>query len=187
MSDAGERDDPVVNIAFSKTISWRVFNEHIYPEHMASRRSFTGTAIGGRQDYEVPRNQTVSLSASINGRQRFDVVGVTRAVLDSVTRQRTYDTKSRGYVARLVLWGALWALAFGLIWVALLSSIILGFVVLFAVIVVAPLFLSGAIIDFCWWAGRGFQSESRARWTIAVVLWALDVAPLVLLQIRVLP
>jgi hypothetical protein len=187
MSDAGERDEPIVNSAFSKTITWRVFNEDIYPEHLASRRSFTGTAIGGRQDYEVPRNQTLSLSASINGRQRFDVVEVTRAVLDSVTRQRTYDTKSRGYVGRLVFWGALWTLAFGLIWVALLSSIILGFVVLFAVIVVAPLFLSGAIIEFCWWAGRGFASESRARWIIAVGLWGLAVAPLVVLQTRVFP
>ncbi len=187
MSDAGERDEPVVNSGFSKTITWRVFNEDLYPEHRASRRSFTGTALGGRQDYEVPRNQTLSLSASINGRQRFDVVEVTRAVLDSVTRERTYDTKSRRYVVRLVFWGTLWALAFGFIWPALSSFIIWAFAVLFAVVVISPLFLSGVIIDFCWWAGRGFQSESRARWIIAVVLWALDVAPLVLLQIRVLP
>ncbi len=146
---------------------------------------FTGRAVSGPEAFEVPQNQSLSLSASINGRARFDVVRVTRSVLQSVSPDRTFQTKSGQFVRRLLLWGLLWILGFVFIWPALSPLDIWGFMALLAVIVVAPPFLAGAVVDFCWWGGRGFSNEVRIKWALAALLWVLDVGPLVLLQIRV--
>jgi hypothetical protein len=126
--------------------------------------------------------------AIINGRERVRDLVVTREMLDEVSPSRTFQTTSGRYIRRLILLGLLWVAAFGLTWPALspLNSLsIWAFVVLFAAACVAPPFLAGAVVDFAWWAGRGFRSEQRARWILAAILWLLDLAPLVVLQIRV--
>jgi hypothetical protein len=183
MTDEDSNDEPISNSPFSKRISWRAFNEEIFPAHMASKSVFTGRAVSGPQEYRVQQNQFLSLSASINGRQRFETIPVTNAVLASLSATRTYVTRSWRFPLRLVLWTAPWTLAFAFSWIALSINVLL-FIALFAVIAALPPFVASSIVDFSWWAGFGLKNESRARWILAIALWALDVGPLVLIQVR---
>jgi len=79
-----------------------------------------------------------------------------------------------------------WVVAFALTWPALAALVIYGLIALLAAIAVAAPLFAGAIVDFAWWAGRGFANESRTKWLLAAAFWALDVMPLVFLQIRLL-
>jgi hypothetical protein len=187
MSDANGENypGPVANEPFARSISWRVFNEHIFPKHLGGVTVIADGVATGDVSYVVPESESLTLNAIINGRERFEDLGVTRAVLGAVSPSRTFQTSAGKYVARLVLWGLLWVAAFGLAWPALNALAIWVFIVLFAAACVAPPFLSSAIIDFVWWSGHGFRNESRARWILAAVLWLLDACTLVLLQIRV--
>jgi hypothetical protein len=184
MSDNPELG-PVVNQPFAKSISWRVFNEHIFPKHLGEAMVMTNGIATGKFLYVVPEHESLTLNASINGRERLDEVAVTRAVLDAVSLSRTFQTRPRTYVGRLMLWGLLWVAAFASCWGALNVLAIWAYIVLFAAICFAPPFLSRAIIDVVWWSGHGFRNESRARWILATALWILDAATLVLLQVRV--
>jgi hypothetical protein len=175
----------VANEPFAKSISWRVFNEHIFPKHLGGVTVIAGGVATGHVSYVVPESESLTLNAIINGRERFEDLGVTRAVLDAVSTSRTLQTTASKYVRRLVLWGVLWGAAFGLAWPALNVMMIWAFIVLFAAMCVAPPFLSSAIIDIFWWSGRGFRNEPQARWILATTLWLLDACTLVLLQIRV--
>jgi hypothetical protein len=184
-SDGENNLGPVANEPFARSISWRVFNEHFFPKHSASADVIAARVGTGRVSYVIPEHETLTLTAVISGRERFEDVAVTHAVLDAVTPSKTYETKPSRYVWRLTLWGVLWVAAFALIWPALGVMAIFAFVVLFAALCVVPPFLSRALVDFIWWSGHGFRSGARVRWILATVLWLLDLIPLVFLQIRV--
>lgn len=190
MTDDDLDSTPISNPPFSSPIRWRVFNEEIFPSRVVSARMVTsgrstGTSVGAPEDVQVPQSQLLTLAASVNGRARFETLGVTRAVLTSVTPERTLQTKSLKYGGQLATWGGVWIVAFALVWPALASVAIFGVIAAVVVVAVAAPFFAGAVVDFFWWSGRGFASETRSKWILAAVLWALDVAPLVVLQIRV--
>jgi hypothetical protein len=179
--------DPVNNSPFSKSITWRVMNAQIVPEHSGSSTGITNSGVvDGPVSYSVPEQDTLTLSASINGCARIQDKTVTRAVIEALSPAGTYDTKAGRYAGRLLLWGLVWVAAYALSWPAVAATVIYGFVFLFAAICVSAPFFVGAIVNFFWWAGRGFANESRVKWSLAALLWVLDVGPLVFLQIRVL-
>jgi hypothetical protein len=188
MSDVDEQQDvgPVANEPFAKVITWRVFNEHIFPKRLGGGTVIAGGVATGDFSYVIPAHETLSLYASIKGRERFQDLAVTRALLEDVSPSRTFQTKSNQYLRRLILWGLLWAIAFGLEWPAVASLTILAIIPLFMAICFAPPPLSRAVVDFAWWSGRGFRSEARTRWILAIALWLLDAGTLAFLQIRVL-
>jgi len=181
----GNDGAPIPNAAFCRSIRWQVFNEEIYPRHLGAVTLIGAGVATGNTNYVVPRNQTLSLSASIEGRPRFNIVSVTRAVLESVSPERTYETRGRAYLRRFLSWVLAFVVEYALIWIALAASVIYSFILLIALLVFAPPFVAAAIVDFAWWSGNGFTNESRAKWLLAAALWILDVLPLVVLQILV--
>ena len=182
---AGSIDDPVVNAPFARRIVWRVFNESIFPKQITSFVPGGRFAWGTHEAIQIDRQQTLSLSATIRGRIRSRDISVTRAVLESVSANRTYGTPAAAFAVRFAVWSLAWLATFAGAWLTLGSI----FWVYFACLVVsccASPFAGKAIVDFAWWGGRGFSNESRSQWLITGVLLVLDALLLVALQMHVI-
>lgn len=191
MTDTDDDDDsepePVQNEPFSRDIVWRVFDENYFPKRTGSASAVAGErAIAtGNLSYSIPAHQSLTRSAVISGRVRYENVSVSRAILESVSSSRTYETHGNRYLRGFLLWTVVWVVCFVAIWPALGLMAIFAFIVLIAVLAISPPFVARTVVDFAWWAGRGFAYEARATWMIAGALWLLDILPLVFLQVQV--
>ena len=176
---------PATNPPFARTLTWSVVGAIHAARQIVNEQVSNHWGTVETQVAETPEGWRLNVTADVGGRVRFETFTVRRGSFEAANESGTFRTKGSFYAWRFLSHTLLWAACVFGAWFYLYQPAIVISLASIGVLLISPPFVSKALTQAMWWAGRGLVAEPRGRWIIAGVLWAVALAPIVELQIIV--